>query len=144
MQTDIHALSGIRTHDPRVRAREDSHALEGAATVIGYYVHIVLILLINKKFWEEVITYFPLILHGLHRERRVQWFFYYCMCIRCHSNVNTEPLPSNGRRIYIQAHRLIWGIYKIPGEMSSFAVINMPSLIKIGSGLRTLMGVRWI
>jgi hypothetical protein len=34
--TDIHALSGIRTHDPSVRAREDSSCLRPrAATVIG-------------------------------------------------------------------------------------------------------------
>jgi hypothetical protein len=34
--TDIHALNGIRTHDPSVRASEDPvHALDSAATVIG-------------------------------------------------------------------------------------------------------------
>jgi hypothetical protein len=35
--TDIHALSAIRTHDPSVRASEDSsvRALDRAATVIG-------------------------------------------------------------------------------------------------------------
>jgi hypothetical protein len=36
--TDIHALSGIQTHDLSVRASEDSswvHALDRAATVIG-------------------------------------------------------------------------------------------------------------
>jgi hypothetical protein len=36
MHTDIHALSGIRTHDPRVRASVDSSSLRPrAATVIG-------------------------------------------------------------------------------------------------------------
>jgi hypothetical protein len=34
--THIHASSGIRTHDPGVRMGEDVHALERAATVIGY------------------------------------------------------------------------------------------------------------
>jgi hypothetical protein len=33
--TDVHALSGIRTYVPSVRASEDSHALDCAATVIG-------------------------------------------------------------------------------------------------------------
>jgi hypothetical protein len=34
MHTDIHALSWIRTHDPSVRANEDVHTLNRAATVI--------------------------------------------------------------------------------------------------------------
>jgi hypothetical protein len=29
----------------------------------------------NKKFWEELIAYFPLMLHGLHRKRRLKQFF---------------------------------------------------------------------
>jgi hypothetical protein len=33
--TDIHALSGIRTHDPSVRASEDSSCLRPRGTVIG-------------------------------------------------------------------------------------------------------------
>jgi hypothetical protein len=33
--TDIHALSGIRIHDPSVRASEDSSSLDLACTVIG-------------------------------------------------------------------------------------------------------------
>jgi hypothetical protein len=32
---DIHVLSGIRTHDPSVRASEDSSCLRHAATVIS-------------------------------------------------------------------------------------------------------------
>jgi hypothetical protein len=31
---DIHALSGIRTHDPSVRASEVVHALDRAAAII--------------------------------------------------------------------------------------------------------------
>jgi hypothetical protein len=27
---------------------------------------------LNKKFWEELMTYFPLIRHGLYRKRFVQ------------------------------------------------------------------------
>jgi hypothetical protein len=34
--TDIHALSGIRTHDPTVRAGEDGSNLDCAATIIGW------------------------------------------------------------------------------------------------------------
>jgi hypothetical protein len=34
-QTDIHVLSGIRTHDPYVRIGEDIYALDRAAAVIG-------------------------------------------------------------------------------------------------------------
>jgi hypothetical protein len=35
MQTDIHAWSGIRTHDASVRAAKSVHALDSADTVIG-------------------------------------------------------------------------------------------------------------
>jgi hypothetical protein len=37
MHTDIHASSGIRSHDPSVWAGEELHALDWAATVIGSY-----------------------------------------------------------------------------------------------------------
>jgi hypothetical protein len=30
----------------------------------------------NKKFWEELIAYFPFVLHGPHIERRLQQFFF--------------------------------------------------------------------
>jgi hypothetical protein len=38
--------------------------------------------------------------HGPHRKRRVQQFFYCCVCIRYRGNVSTEPLPSNDRGIF--------------------------------------------
>jgi hypothetical protein len=41
---------------------------------------------------------------------RVQQLFHCCLCIRCHDNFFTEPLPNN---VHIQAHRLIWGIYEV-------------------------------
>jgi hypothetical protein len=64
-----------------------------------------------KKFSEELIDYFTLIRHGLHRKRLVQQFFYCCVCIRCRGNVFTEPLLSDDRGIHIQTHRLVGGIY---------------------------------
>jgi hypothetical protein len=39
-QTEIHALSGIRTHDPSVRAGEDISCLDRAATAIGYVLEV--------------------------------------------------------------------------------------------------------
>jgi hypothetical protein len=30
---------------------------------------------VSKKFWKELITYFPLKRHGLYRKRRLQQFF---------------------------------------------------------------------
>jgi hypothetical protein len=53
-----------------------------------------------KKFWEELIDYFPLILHRLHKKRRLQQSFY-CLCILCRLNVFTEPLPSSDSGIQI-------------------------------------------
>jgi hypothetical protein len=61
----------------------------------------------NKKFWEELIAYFPLLRRGPHRKRRVQQFFYCCLCIRCRGNFFTEPLSSNDRGIHIQTQRLM-------------------------------------
>jgi hypothetical protein len=43
-----------------------------------------------------------LIWHGLRWKRRVQQFFYCCMCIRYRGNVSTDPLPSNDRRIFTE------------------------------------------
>jgi hypothetical protein len=68
---------------------------------------------INKKFWEELIAYFPLIRHGSHRKWRVQQFLYSCVWIRCRCNVFTEPLPSNDRGFHIQAFKLVGGIYEV-------------------------------
>jgi hypothetical protein len=50
---------------------------------------------INNKLCEELIAYFPLILHGPHRKRSVRNLFYCCLCVRCRGNVFTDPLPSN-------------------------------------------------
>jgi hypothetical protein len=58
---------------------------------------------LNRKF-------FPLTRHGSHRKRRVQQFFYLCVCNRSRGNVFTDPLPSN---IHIQTHRLMGGIYDV-------------------------------
>jgi hypothetical protein len=44
METAIHTSNGIRTHDPSVRAGEESHTLDRAATVIGYDMNTVVIL----------------------------------------------------------------------------------------------------
>jgi hypothetical protein len=53
---------------------------------------------------------FSLIRHGPRWNRRVQQFFYWCVCIRYRGNVSTEPLPSNDRGIHIETHRLMGGI----------------------------------
>jgi hypothetical protein len=54
-----------------------------------------------KKFWGEIIAYFPFIRHGPHIKRRLQQFFYCCVCIRWRGNVSTEPLSSNDKGIHI-------------------------------------------
>jgi hypothetical protein len=65
----------------------------------------------NKEFCEELIVYFPFTWHEPNIKRRVQQFFYCCMCIRFRGNVLqgrclaksgccvvTELLLSNDRR----------------------------------------------
>jgi hypothetical protein len=68
----------------------------------------------NKNFWEEIIAYFPFIRHGPHKERRVQQFFYCCVCISCRGNVflRSRCLATIGG-IHIQTHRLMEGIYEL-------------------------------
>jgi hypothetical protein len=48
----------------------------------------------RRGFWGELIACFPLIRHAPHRKRLVQQLFYCCVCIRCHRNVFTDPLPN--------------------------------------------------
>jgi hypothetical protein len=43
-----------------------------------------------------------LIRHGPHWERRVQQFFYCCVCIRHLGKISTEPLPSNDTEIFTE------------------------------------------
>jgi hypothetical protein len=76
------------------------------------------------------------------------------VCIRYRGNVYTEPLPSNDRGIFIEPSRCLatiggctyrhtdWceGLFNQTVELGSGAVIHVPSFIKIGSGIRKLMG----
>jgi hypothetical protein len=41
--------------------------------------------------------------HGPHWKRRVQQFFYCCVCIRYRGNVSTEQLPSSYRGIFTES-----------------------------------------
>jgi hypothetical protein len=91
---------------------------------------------INKKFWEELIAYFPLI--------HVEQFFYCCVCIRCRRNVFAKPLLSKDTGLQIQTYRAMGGIYKISrwdGLMchDTHTHTHTPSFIKIGSDVQKLM-----
>jgi hypothetical protein len=62
--------------------------------------------LLYKKFWEELPNFLSLhiqcfIRHRPHKKHRVQQLFYCCVCIRCRGNVFIEPLPSNGRLLWL-------------------------------------------
>jgi hypothetical protein len=90
-----------------------------------------------KKFWE-LIGYVPLIKYRPHRKRRVQQFFYFCVCIRWCGEVFTEPLRSKDRE-YTYRHYRLRGIYEVAAEIVSGAMIHIPSFIKIGSGIQNLI-----
>jgi hypothetical protein len=100
---------------------------------------------INKKFWEELIAYLPLIWHWPNRKRCLQQFFIAmrtCLMSRCLAMKGgihfTKPLPSNDRRY---THTDWWeGFMKYIIEMGSGAIIYIPSFIKIGSGIQKLIG----
>jgi hypothetical protein len=54
----------------------------------------------DKKFWEELIAYFPWYDTG---HTRPTILLLLCVCIRYRSNVSTEPLPKNNRRIFTES-----------------------------------------
>jgi hypothetical protein len=68
----------------------------------------------NKKFSEELITYFPLIQHEPHRKGHIQQFINCRVCIHCHNNVFTKPLPSNDKGIHIQTLRHGRDLWSMP------------------------------
>jgi hypothetical protein len=76
-----------------------------------------------KKFWEELIAYFYLIQHGLHRKGRIQQFFYCCVFIRCRRNVFTEPLPSNDKGYTYRCTDWWEGFMKCAPEIGSVALM---------------------
>jgi hypothetical protein len=60
----------------------------------------------NKKFWEELIAYFPLIRHGQHRKQ--------CVNIgACVLVTAVTFLPNRCLVTYIYRHRLIGGFHEV-------------------------------
>jgi hypothetical protein len=56
---------------------------------------------INKKFWEELLAYFPFIIYSvLDTTRTAQKTessnSFIVACIRCYGNMFIKPLPNNG------------------------------------------------
>jgi hypothetical protein len=63
---------------------------------------------INRKFWEELIAYFPVIRHGPHRKRRVQLFFYSaCVFVAAVTFSPSRCLVTIGK--YTYRHTDWWG-----------------------------------
>jgi hypothetical protein len=58
--------------------------------------------LIKQEILEITNRLLSLIRHRQHWKRRVQKFFYCCVCIRYCGNVSTEPLPSNDKGIFTE------------------------------------------
>jgi hypothetical protein len=87
-----------------------------------------------------------LIWNGPHRKRRVQHFFYCCVCILARGTVYSQPLDINDGGIFIQLlpsnnrtnrHTDWWKVFiKYPIEMGSGTVIYVPSLINIASAIQ--------
>jgi hypothetical protein len=91
---------GFESTSPVFERGKRFRALDRAATVVGTNN-----LKFKKTFWEELIAYYPLIRHELHRERRIKPVFYCCVFIRCSRNVFIKPLLSGIRVEYTD----IWG-----------------------------------
>jgi hypothetical protein len=70
-------------------------------------VHVSHIKRLNKKFWEELNVYFPLI---CPRTARLAILLCY-VCILCRGNVYTEPLSSNEWKLHIYTQGLMGGNY---------------------------------
>jgi hypothetical protein len=45
--------------------------------------------------------FFIAILRGPNRKHRLQQYLYFCFRIRCRGNIFTQPLPSNGRLLWL-------------------------------------------
>jgi hypothetical protein len=71
---------------------------------------------INKKLWEELLDYFPLIRHGPHRKRRLQQFFVAAGTSVPNCNLANTHRPTDTRVqqfLYCCACSLPWeGIYR--------------------------------
>jgi hypothetical protein len=85
---------------------------------------------VNKKFWEELIAYIPLIRHRPDRKEA--------------SNNASLSLPNRCLAtiggIHIQTQTDARGFMKYAAEMGSGAMICTPSFIRIGSGIQKLIG----
>jgi hypothetical protein len=106
---------------------------------------------LNKKFWEELIVYFPSSDTGhIKNDESSNSSIVACVFVtvvtfltsRCLATTEhfNEPLPSNDRGMYIQTQRQRRGIFNYAVEMGSGALIYVPSFIKIGSGIQKLIG----
>jgi hypothetical protein len=114
---------------------------------------------INKKFWEELIAYFLLTPHGLHRKRLLQQFFLApgTSLKTCHPRTirgntqthrHTRPTVLLLLRVFVTAGTClpsrclatIGGYTYRHRLMDSGAMICMANLINIGSGIQKLMG----
>jgi hypothetical protein len=91
-------------------------------------------IIINKKFCEELIAYIPWYDTNRIEKRRAQKFFFCCMCVRCLSNVLTEPLPSNNRG-YTYRHTDWWDIFMNYAVEIGWGDVHVLSLININSGI---------
>jgi hypothetical protein len=85
---------------------------------------------INKKFWEELIAYFPLIWHRSHRKVCIQQFFYCCMCIYCCGNVSAQPLPTNNRgdTYKLTTEELLEAVFSLWSDLKLYKEENSPPL----------------
>jgi hypothetical protein len=66
--------------------------------IVGEYMRVSSRLVLNKKFWEELIAYFP----RYYTVSRKKWhpkFLQFCVCIRCCGKVLIELLQSNDTKI---------------------------------------------
>jgi hypothetical protein len=82
---------------------------------------------INKKFWEELIAYFPLIRHGQHRKRRLQQFVvatetsllscYLAMILGYTDRPTDSPLIRHGPHKKWRFHQFFcFSLYSLPWE----------------------------
>jgi hypothetical protein len=123
-------------------------------TYIGATTVFFKVLLLKQNVLGRTNRLLSLIRHGPHWKRRVQQFFYCCVCIRFRRNVSTEPLPRNDKGIFTEPSRCLptkggytyrhtdwWdGIYNYAVEIGAGAVIYIPSFIKIDLRVQKLTG----
>jgi hypothetical protein len=94
----------------------------------------------SKKFWKELITYFPLIRQGPHRKLHVEQFIYCYTCIRCCGNVLLSHCLATIEGYTYRPQTEGRGLWSCDGLRCHNIHTYIPCFIQISSAIQKLIG----